>query len=539
MQERPPQPDQTEQRLLLIQGGVPEQGTIDGQAPAIPPATAGEHAANGAREYSEIADLVNIDKSGRGHITSYRPNGRSRSGQFTSRYEMEQIVANRDLIRDNPPKKEDPVTPPQKPPKPDAPDQGSQPSGPDGGGPDEPDLDFMRQFPEDMAYDLATSLNKWTKLAAARERSIITLQSGEVGKDKVEVARQNYEELRRQAKGWTNDKMEELGLEPAERVMISKLEDMTEAKLAGLGIKMDAEILAELKGPLAGMRKNFYDWWACQGGGGKFFSRQRLVGTAKKAAVMGVIGLPVGIAAGVAGVFLAGPLAGAAVAAGVGRGVARGLARGHIEKNAAAKSVATAQYETRLADQHEKIDAAYTGDGKPESVTDVYAEGTNNGVRRNRRRVMGSIAIGAVAGIGGAYIGELAHNALWGGHAAPAKPALAPHHPAVHHPAVHHPAGGLHGATGQEFNVEQGSGEIREIQEYASAHHYSVTPNQADQIYNQMYAEHGSKLINLAGSGPDTYVIHPGDVGLSHPGEAHWYPGIEDELRDRLAKDAE
>jgi hypothetical protein len=95
-----------------------------------------------------------------------------------------------------------------------------------------------------------------------------------------------------------------------------------------------------------------------------------------------------------------------------------------------------------------------------------------------------------------------------------------------------------HGLTGQEFTVEHGSGEIREIQEYASSHNYKITPEQSYKIYTDLYAEHGSKIIDLSGPGPDTYVIHPGDVGLSHPGTANWYPGIEDELRDKLAKAA-
>jgi hypothetical protein len=65
-----------------------------------------EHAAN---DYPGIADLINIDSRDRGHIAnSYVNEGQHkgrRNGQFISRYQMEQIVANQDAIRDNLPKK--------------------------------------------------------------------------------------------------------------------------------------------------------------------------------------------------------------------------------------------------------------------------------------------------------------------------------------------------------------------------------------------------------------------------------------------------
>jgi hypothetical protein len=278
---------------------------------------------------------------------------------------------------------------------------------------------------------------------------------------------------------------------------------------------------------------------------------------------MGAVGLPIGFVAGTAGVFLAGPIAGAAVAAGISRGVARGLLRKYIEKHTHAKSVATYQYEKRLKDQYQKIEAAYAKNdesknmsNRPNTVTDSYAEGTMKGVRRNRRRLMGSIAIGAAFGAGGAFLGELAHNALWGNSHKPTavKPPVV-HHPVIHqHPVKHHgptsspkpPAVkptppiqhqpvALHGPTGQEFYVTPGGGEISEIQAYAASHNYHVTPRQAYQIYLELYAQHGAKIIKLASSGPSTYVIHPGDIGLSHPGEARWYPGIESELRNYLA----
>jgi hypothetical protein len=199
-------------------------------------------------------------------------------------------------------------------------------------------------------------------------------------------------------------------------------------------------------------------------------------------------------------------------------------------------SVAAAQGRAQLDKAFESIDASYEQGEIPTNTTDTFIEDTERQVLRNRRRLGASAIIGAISGTAGAFAGEAINGASGGNHVA------VMHHGGNHHvsqhPTHHRSHHSIHGSTGKEFYVEPGSGEIHEIQEYANAHHYSITPEQADQIYNDLYAEHGSKIINLIGSSPSTYVIHPGDVGLSHPGEAHWYPGIEAELRERLAKAA-
>lgn len=367
--------------------------------PASQAGAAGNHENDGANQknldFSAIADIVKIDVKRKGH---------RQDGKFLSKHEMGQIDKYQGLIRDGLSGRNQPPGNIDVPPAPG--NQAPNAPDPDTLAPNGPDKSFMRDFPADMAYDLATTLNDWTNLAAARERSTITPG---LTKQKVEAARQRYEELRKDAKEWTVAKMEELGLEPGDRVMISKFEDRTEAKLAGLGIKFEAERLANPTGPLADARKKFYDWWARQGGGDKFFSKKRLLGTAKKAAVMAAIGAPLGLAAGAAGVFLAGPLAGAAVATGVARGVSRGFLRGRIDKSANAISVAGAQYEQRVNAQHDKIDAVYAPNDEystPHEVTGVFAESINKNVRRNRVRVVGSAAIAAIAGGIGAEVAE-------------------------------------------------------------------------------------------------------------------------------------
>ena len=407
----------------------------------------------------------------------------------------------------------------------------------------------VRELPYAMAYDLAVALNEYTKLAAARERSALSFRASH---RKVEVARERYEALRLSAKEWLVGHIDDSDMSREDWTLFSVNDDKSEARLAAVGIRFEAERQAEVRGPLARQRQKFYDWWARQGGGEKFFSRHRLAGTAKKAAVLGAVGLPVGVIAGATGAFVAGPVIGVAAAAGIARGVARGLLRGQIEKNVG-PSVATAQFHRRLAAQYHAIEEGHTVTtegrvGYPESATDVYAEATKKSVERNRRRMIGGIAIGLVTGLIGASLGDLIHNAIYGGeyeHGTPPateKPSMSPPTqpaPSTPAPPPTTPAPSVppeHGLTGQSFDVEPGSGEIREIEEYATAHHYNITPQDAFRIYTELYQEHGSNIIDLSGSGPDTYLISSGNVGLSHPGTANWYPGIEDELRTLLAQ---
>lgn len=520
----------------------------------------------------DISDIVNVDTKGRGHVSgSHNPEGRSRNGQFISSEQMAMISEHQGLIRDGLAGRNNPGgQPPVEPTPPIHPPVGPEPVPAPGGGPRGPEMtgeefidgDYMRELPLGMAQELATALNDYTKLAAARSQA--TLHGGKVvltpkyktrggqpvrdehgdivmkeyvvkaTAENVEAARRRYEALRRQAKFWTINKMAEKQVPIADQKLISYLEDKTEIKLAGLGIKFDQERLADPKGFMAGARRKFYDWWARQGRDGKLIS----TGTVKKAAVIAVVGLPIGVAAGAAGAFIAGPLAGGAVAAAMARGVSRGLLRGKIEKSAHAKTVAKEQYEQHQAAQLRQLKAQYREGRVVRSVTNEYSDGVEQNVKRNRRRMVGSAAIGAASGLGGAFVGEAIHHAVWGSHhsagQAPKKPTIPP----KPHTGAGTPPAAVHGTTGQEFRVEQGSGEIREIQEYAASHNYHITPQQADEIYNQLYAEHGAKIIDLDGSGPDTYQISPGNVGLSHPGMAHWYPGIEDELRARLEKTA-
>jgi|GEM_PF-3339265 len=427
----------------------------------ITPRTSVTHTAEGGEEYTfDLADVnehVAIDVHGKAHVSgSHNPEGRSRNGQFISDEQLALIHKHAGQIEASAAERQEENelkrrqdelaadweefnrkyrSPDQGDDQPGVGgndgggggDDGDGPQGPvDGGSGDDtprtPDShpDIMRDMPEDLMLDLAYALNEYTDLAAARERSTIT--AGRVSKGAVEAARQRYETVRRRVKQWEYEQFEQHEVAPADRVMISQLQDKTEAKMVGLGMKFEAERLANPTGFLAGARKRFYNWWARQGEGASAFSKKGLKGMAKKAAVMAAIGLPVGVAAGAAGAFVAGPIIGGALAAGAARGVARGFLRGRIDRDANAISVAGKNFESRVDAQYSDIEASYAhNDGYiPHEVTGRYAEGVNGNVRRNRRRTLASAALGAVFGGVGAEIGHLAGATSDHGHSAKA-----------------------------------------------------------------------------------------------------------------------
>lgn len=101
----------------------------------------------------------------------------------------------------------------------------------------------------------------------------------------------------------------------------------------------------------------------------------------------------------------------------------------------------------------------------------------------------------------------------------------------------------LHDAMGQSFQVEFGHGNTHEIMDYAQAHNYgTITPQQAAHINQELFQHHGPALIDLNGSGHNVYArngsgtITAQNVGISHPGKAHWNPGVEHDLRRLLNK---
>lgn len=452
--------------------------------------------------------------------------------------------------------------------------------------------EVTRSLDIDTLHNLANAHEAYVKLAAERERRTITPKRTN---KKVEDARLQYEFLRHDAQQCMLKKLKQAGYGGADRVMIARLDDDTENESIGLSIQMELERLAEPKGFLAKQRAWFLDKWASWGGGEKFLSKQRMVGDAKKAAVMVGVGLPVGIAVGLVAATSVASFGAAAAAAGAAAGIARGLARGHVEKQAKSRTVVAQQIGRRLVEQSNYIESAYhpqqnANDNHPifgnddsaydangnfrgmKDVTSAYAEGTERSVTRNRRRMFGAAVIGLVAGAVGGEIGhELAHVVGIGIHD------VFSHHGADHSSGAGHtgsiktpngngqtyqhgsgsPAakgtGGAHTVPttthhelrpqGKGFNVEHGSGEIPEIQEYATSRGHNISAERATQIWDAAHAKFGDHVVNLDGTGHDVYHVHQSngvlDTRLTQPGEAHWWSrGVEEFLDDQIMQKA-
>lgn len=443
-------------------------------------------------------------------------------------------------------------------------------------------------FDEFMTRDRALndSLRIYASAAAAREQT--SGFSRKFSEKKVEQLRNDYETLHAEHRDFVNKKMLELGYSPDEVLIMARLDDKTDAKVVGQMIRDEAFALAQPQKDGHKLRNKFYRWWAEQ------TNHNGVRGKVKKAAVMTAIGVPVGLVTGlllpVAAGGALGVIGGSALAGGAAKGVARSLVRHHISKNAGT-SIAEAQYQLHEQAALASIDHSYNmleadgrighrlangdTDARP-GITRAYAWETEKVVKRNRDRFFGSVALGAVGGalgaVGGHFIAEHfsdGHLPLFQPHQEHIVPPLSDQQPAgaphivpplsEQHPGATGGAGdrindlshdhtghGAHHATtahgkiptantkpGAAFNVEYGSGEIHEIQEFAHANGYNISDVQASQLYAGIHERFGRNIINLAGKGPDTYM-HGTDVRLMHPGTAHWYPGVEDEIRQQL-----
>jgi hypothetical protein len=475
-----------------------------------------------APDFSSISDLVEIAENGIEHLEHLNP---------LSVDNMEDIVDNQDLIRE---------------------------------------LEFDRvTYNEECSqlfFSVAYSLRKYSNLAAKRDHSVITPKAT---KKKVHKARIEFEDNHARFMKWSANQTKYMDLE--ERIKISKAEDKLAAQRVGRELTNSSIDL--------GKKSWIADRWSHWGGGDKWRSRERIKGMSKKAGALAVIGfVPAAVVAG-ATLAVAGPAVGAVgiiFAVGASRGSARGLIRGNLDSKAEAINVARIRNDSNVAEQHARIDEAYDEPIDHDdihnlvnnSVSNSFGESNSEQIHRNRTRVVAAFAIGVTVGAAGAVVGEIAHNLIFSGSKHPnaatrpqpkkmstttkdaspshpthtsnaAKPSFKPTYP-THHGVQQQPhlhvSKDAHGIIGQSIQVHAGESEIGEIEHYAYTHNYHVTPDQASNIYAHLFKEHGSHIIKLDGPGPSTYTISPGEIGLRHPGEAHFYHGIEAEIRRRLAQ---
>ena len=338
----------------------------------------------------------------------------------------------------------------------------------------------------------------------------------------------------------------------------------------GKSVAAWTELEAKKRGPL----DKFYEWYGSVNNGGKWYSK----GAWKKAGAMGVIGGVAGLGIG----LVAAPLTAGAIA-GIGGGVlvsriTKAYMSTHIKRKSEDKNITHA--DARRWELLNKL-----GDGKNEvEMTNLISGQTKTEVFRNRKRtaaVVGATAIGGALGgglihgiglpnvnfpnisnpFGNPFNDDAPKREAWGNNDTtshendgvdtdePAEDGVdagdgdayvdKPHDGIKANGEIRIPK---HGKLGESFRVEQGSGQIREIQQYAAAHNYEgIDTEKATEIWehlkNSPLTDGNEKLIDLRGS-DDTYRVGS-DVRLSRrDAAAEWgNRAIERALREELEKE--
>jgi len=420
----------------------------------------------------------------------------------------------------------------------------------------------------DEALEEAQIINKYAGMAALKsgsafrdpkskgKRKLIQLEPDlSITDELFDKTRDELEELRIKNHNEMRAKLEASGADVATINAIMKGHDITFARAIGLHTRSNRVLLSRQssEGLFSKQRVAFYDWWARQGGGGdKFFSKNRLKGTIKKAAVIGAIGIPAGVLGALVAPAVGGAVGfvGAAAAVRVTGGVMRGIAGSHINKRAeetAVPTVAREQAQRQLSAQVEAIESSYGNNNEkvqgPTSVTDQSHAGAYREIRRNQRRVVASVGAVAIGAVAGGVIGSLAHSGAISSvadhlrHVKP-KPSHLPkptHLPKPSHSPkpITKPPTTVTVPSEQSFRVTPGAGIINEINNYATEHGKSLSGARAYDIYLNLAKAHGRNIIGLNGPDPSTYM-DGSDIMLSHPGIGHWDPGVEAQLNQLL-----
>lgn len=259
------------------------------------------------------------------------------------------------------------------------------------------------EFYQGLNKGLIAARDRYAQMTAKR-RKISTVGH----KRELEAARLEYEQARAMAGAYVADTLKRMG--GNEELVAAYSVAGAVMELHVLEGKIVDQRLEQANGKLL---KPFYDWWARQGGGERFFSKQRLLGGLKKGAVLAPLG--------VAGGLIAGPFLGAGLAAGAAIGVGRSLARAKIDKNSEGIEMARAQSAAHIEQAEADIMKAASEGKKNFTVEDItqgvegtgYAtqgvEGhTRSEVSRNRKR----LGTAALIGVGAAVAADKVANVV-------------------------------------------------------------------------------------------------------------------------------
>jgi len=421
---------------------------------------------------------------------------------------------------------------------------------------------------------------KYAQLAAIREAAGFRSAKNPKGKQRlsaleeglkvtdsaIESSQATLERHRRKFNKDARDRLVAAGADESTIKAILKLQDQTLARQLGASIAESKQKLLKVSQDPESMDQNnrlknfwnekklkFFDWWIKQDGGGdKFFSKGRLKGTLKRAAALGVIGVPVGFVLG----SLAVPAGVSGVAGAIGvalvkgsSGFVRGATAAHIDKRA--NALDDKKRDQLIEAQVQKVHDYYANlkDANPYEgvITSEYANNIKTEVAKNKARVvttLGAVALGGIA----AYSFSLLGNSLFNGGSP---------HRAISSNVSRHIAKKLpnkHGLTssgrtnsipnnptapgassGQELGstlqIKPGAGVTNEISNYAASKGKPISGAEAYRIYLQLKAGHGDNLIDINNKLATSY--HNGSVWINQPGIGKWAPGVQQEI-DKL-----
>jgi hypothetical protein len=183
---------------------------------------------------------------------------------------------------------------------------------------------------------------------------------------------------------------------------------------------------------------------------------------------------------------------------------------------------------------HEDIDAA--------TITSIVEDKNNKRRHDNKKRMAGSLALGAATGIAGQKAGEYVwgkasdyFNGPDGSTAADAVPTAGPG-PSPNLEPLPSPTPDVDPTSilDSAMNIEAGNGFTHELIDTATAAGYELNPGQSFELYEHLNNMFDTDLIDGIGE----YVTGAGETRISAPGSASWRPEVIAEMQKWLADNA-
>ena len=383
------------------------------------------------------------------------------------------------------------------------------------------------EFTDDEEKKLSQKREHYAELLARRQR--IGMIAIKATRHKVTEARDDYTNFRdslvevvwqrHQNKGGSARAFEE-----AERAAVSDEIDVLYPRIAAHRLELAK----------SGHFNSFYSWWANQGG-----ERAGWRGKFKKIGAFAVMGAATGLAvSAVVGTFGVGAV-GAGVTAAVSRGVARNLARQKLDShNAQSDKIVDAQSKRQI-DEASKLQEQRWSTGKEiissMELSEAAASATEMEISRNRKRMLGAVAIGAATGLAFGVLGQWIHSEVSIRHTVPR-----PHVPARPQPKPTPPTStptppypytpppgtipiipsspGITDGFRDNVFVRPGDGYTNALVALANQKGIHLDGAQAWRAYLSVKSMVGDNFFN----NDPSYVISRNDLGISHPGSAMW-----------------